>query len=336
MLEIDHTSENRIASDGFGQVEWSCPNHSLPLAAHRGGLLCPEGEMFPIHNRIPRFVPAKTYADSFGAQWKKYRCTQLDSYSGTSVTAKRTRRCLGEELWASLPGKQVLECGCGAGRFTEILLGQGASVTSFDLSDAVDANQENFPQNGNHRVAQADILRLPFKPHQFDIAFCLGVLQYTADPEQAIRALHEHVKPGGAIVIDCYTPNLSWSTKTAPLFRWYLRRLPAAERFRCTEGLVNRLLPLHRAVRDLRPAQMLLSRVSPVSCYYRAIPELSDEQQREWALLDTHNSLTGWYRHSRTRRQIITTLESLGLENVWCEYGGNGIEARGYLPAGNA
>ena len=332
MSEIDPIGEERIAPNGLGNVTWTCPNHSLSLAVGENGFVCPAGEIFPVRNRIPRFVPANTYADSFGSQWNKFRCTQLDSCSGTSVTAKRTRRCLGEELWASLPGKEILECGCGAGRFTEILLGQGASVTSFDLSDAVDANQENFPQNGNHRILQADILELPFSPRQFDIAFCLGVLQYTADPEQAISALCKQVKPGGAIVIDCYTPNISWSTKTAPLFRFYLRSLPAPERFRWTEGLVNTLLPLHRAMRNFRPGQMLLSRVSPVSCYYAAIPELTDEQQREWALLDTHNSLTGWYRHSRTRGQIVAILERLGLEKIWCEYGGNGVEARAFLP----
>jgi 2-polyprenyl-3-methyl-5-hydroxy-6-metoxy-1,4-benzoquinol methylase len=45
---------------------------------------------------------------------------------------------VGEKLWAELAGKQVLECGCGAGRFTEILLAEGAQVTFIDLSEAVD------------------------------------------------------------------------------------------------------------------------------------------------------------------------------------------------------
>src|SRR5262249_18556988 len=157
--------------------------------------------------------------------WNKYKRTQFDSYTRSSMTSDRARRCIGEQLWAQLEGKQVLECGCGAGRFTEILLAKGAHVTSIDLSNAVDANQENFPQGKTHRIAQADILRLPLAPQQFDVVFCLGVLQHTPNPEQTMSCLYEQVRPGGALVIDHYTYDFSWFTKTAPLLRLYLRRL---------------------------------------------------------------------------------------------------------------
>jgi 2-polyprenyl-3-methyl-5-hydroxy-6-metoxy-1,4-benzoquinol methylase len=100
----------------------------------------------------------------------------------------------------------VLEAGCGAGRFTEVLLKRGASVTSIDLTDAVAANQENFPQSEHHRIAQADILRLPFSPKQFDAVFCLRVIQHTPSPEAAIAALYDQVRPGGLLVIDHYAP----------------------------------------------------------------------------------------------------------------------------------
>jgi SAM-dependent methyltransferase len=236
---------------------------------------------------------------------------------------------LGEELASTIAGKQVLECGCGAGRFTEILLALGAYVTSIDLSDAVEANQENFPQNGTHRVAQADILELPFGPQQFDVVFCLGVIQHTPDPEKTIAHLYSQVKPGGALVIDHYTYSFSWCTKTAPLFRLYLKRLPPDEGLKWTEKCVDNLLPLHKTVQRSRIGQALLSRVSPVLCYWHALPQLTDTQQREWALVDTHDSLTAWHRHARTRRQIVNTLHELGLEDIWCEYGGNGVEARG-------
>ena len=248
------------------------------------------------------------------------------------MTRDRARRCIGERLWAELDGKQVLECGCGAGRFTEILLSKGACVSSIDLSDAVDANQENFPQGKTHRIAQADILQLPFAPQQFDVVFCLGVIQHTPNPEQTIACLYEQVRPGGTLVIDHYTFDFSWFTKTAPLLRLYLKRLPPEVGIKYTERLVNTFWPLHRMARYFYPAQMLLSRLSPVLCYYRAYPDLSDELHREWALLDTHDSLTDWYRHVRTRRQIWRTLDQIGLQEIWCDYGGNGVEARGNRP----
>ena len=312
--------------------QWWCPVHRKKLTDKGSVLECPEGDTYPRTNYIPRFVKISNYAAAFGAQWNRYRLTQLDSYSRTTLTRDRARRCVGEQLWNNLAGKQLLECGCGAGRFTEVLLQQGASVTSIDLSDAVEANQGNCPQSEVHRIAQADIRYLPFAPQQFDVVFCLGVVQHTPNPVDTLRSLYEQVKPGGTLIIDHYTHELSWYTKTAPLLRYYFRRLPPEQGIKWTEKLVDIFLPLHKMARAFYPAQMILSRLSPVLCYYRAFPELDDKLQREWALLDTHDTLTCWYRYLRSRGSIRRTLRQLGLQEIWCEYGGNGVEARGKRP----
>jgi hypothetical protein len=78
-------------------------------------------------------------------------------------------------------------------------------------------------------------------------------------------------------------------------------------------------------------AQALVSRVSPVLTYFHAL-DLDDELQREWSLLDTNDSLTDRYKHFRTRAQIHRVLEALGGTDIWCEYGGNGVEARSRRP----
>jgi SAM-dependent methyltransferase len=273
---------------------------------------------------------AETYADAFGLQWNVYRKTQLDSFTGMPSSLTRARRCLGEEAWNLLgrqSGTDVLEVGCGAGRFTEVLLQAGARVTSVDLSSAVDANQESFPQNERHRILQADVLHLPFAPQQYDIVFCLGVIQHTPSPEATIERLYDQVRPGGWLVIDHYTYNLSWYTKTAPLFRMVLKRMSPAAGLKWTQRLVNLFFPLHRAARHSFVAQALLSRVSPVWSYYHRIP-LSDDLQRQWSLLDTHDALTDWYKHHRTKGQIRRILERLGAVDIRSEYGGNGVEAR--------
>jgi SAM-dependent methyltransferase len=244
------------------------------------------------------------------------------------------RRCFGETAWGSLAGKQVLEAGCGAGRFTEVLLKEGARVTSIDLSEAVEANQDNCPQGVRHRIAQADILRLPFSPRQFDVVFCLGVIQHTPSPERTIAALYSQVRPGGLLVIDHYAYTLSWFTKTAPLFRAILRRVSPATGLHVTDSIVNLLLPLHRAAKKSRAMQMLLSRVSPVVCYYQALPELDDSTQHQWALLDTHDSLTDWYKHFRTAGQLGSYLSNLGAGNIECVDRGSNVEARAMRPFG--
>lgn len=306
-----------------------CPQDGHPLTEIGSDLACADRHRYPVVGGIPRFVGGRTYADHFGAQWNRYRETQLDSYTGKPISADRVRRCLGEELWNSLAGKTVLECGCGAGRFTEVLLARGASVHSIDLSNAVEANAVNFPAGPAHRIAQADILRLPFAPRQFDVVLCLGVVQHTPKPDLTVEALYAQVRPGGTLVIDHYTHDIGWYTRPAPLVRQVLKRLPERSAMRATERLVTIFLPLYKAAAASRAARLLVHHISPITCYYTSMPELGDPLQYEWALLDTHDTLTDWYKHRRTRRQILRTLERLGLENVWCVYGGNGVEARG-------
>jgi 2-polyprenyl-3-methyl-5-hydroxy-6-metoxy-1,4-benzoquinol methylase len=295
-------------------------------------MVCAGGHRWGIRSGIPILVAEDgNYTGAFGLQWNVYRRTQLDSYTGTSLSLDRARRCIGEPCWSSLldgnPPAEILEVGCGAGRFTEVLLAAGASVTSVDMSSAVEANQQNFPQDERHRVLRADVIHLPFAPAQYDLVFCLGVIQHTPSPERTIEKLYEQVRPGGWLVIDHYTYNLSVLTKTAPLFRMVLCRMRPENGLKWTERLVRTLLPLHKAVHKSRVAQALLSRVSPVLSYYHALP-LPDDLQRQWSLLDTHDSLTDWYKHFRTKGQIRSALEALGAVEIWCEYGGNGVEAR--------
>lgn len=313
----------------FEKIPYLCPEHRTTLSQSGTNLLCPKQCLFELVDDIPRFVPQDNYSAAFGEQWKRYRKTQLDSYTGSPISKDRLRRCLGEDLWNSLKGMHVLEAGCGAGRFTEILLEKGAIVTSVDLSDAVTANQDNFPQGENHRIAQADILRPPFAPRQFDIVLCLGVIQHTPNSEDAIAALYDQVRTGGWLVIDHYRYSVRYYARTGPLFRVFMRKMSKDKTIRFTERMVDLLLPLHKEVRNFRPSQTLLSRISPLVVYYHGFPQFSDELQREWALLDTHDSLTDYYKRFRTRGQIEATLNKLGVQNIYCEYGGNGVEARG-------
>ncbi|MCU1307533.1 MAG: bioC [Acidobacteriaceae bacterium] len=308
---------------------YQCPVHKTRLSQSRESLVCTQGHQYPIRAGVPRFVPTCNYAQAFGAQWKRYRLTQLDSYTGTTITRSRLQRCLGPALWAALKQMQVLECGCGAGRFTEVLLEKEATVTSLDLSDAVDANFENFAgSGGRHRVAQADILGLPFPPMQYDIVLCLGVVQHTPNPESAIRRLWDQVKPGGYLVFDQYRYRLYRCTTISPLFRQIIKRLPRDIGLQCTAKLVNLTFPILTRLRKYPVLVRSIGRVVPVAHYFYSYPELNEKLQYEWSLLDTHDSLSDWYRHYTTVDHTRRLLNRLGADNVECWEGGNGVEAR--------
>ena len=157
----------------------------------------------PIVEGIPRFVEGPTYADAFGMQWNAFRSTQLDSRTGRRLSFQRfweNTRWLPRELY----GKRVLEAGSGAGRFTEVMLDAGARVTTFDLSNAIDANRQNNVARGDAVFFQGDIFDIPCAREFFDFVFCYGVLQHTPDPDKAFRELVRTLRPGGRISIDFY------------------------------------------------------------------------------------------------------------------------------------
>ncbi len=315
-----------------------CPIDCNPLEIKTNHLICKQGHRWSINKGIPQMISDQNnYTDAFGLQWNTYRTTQLDSYTRTNISYDRLRKAFGEKLWERLHGTDslsVLEAGCGAGRFTEVLLNTPAAfVTSIDYSSAVEANQLNFPQNRRHRICRANILSPPFKPKQFDIVLCLGVVQHTPDPEQTIKKLFEQVKPGGWLIFDHYTYSISRFTKSSALIRPFLKRMSPRQGLRVTELLTKFFLPLHKVVRKTKYLQMLLSRISPILSYYHVYPELNDQLQYEWALLDTHDTLTDYYKHLRSKRQISKFLSNIGGANSYCEYEGSAVLARSQKPA---
>lgn len=173
-----------------------------------GWLVSEDGcHRYMILDFIPRFVSESNYANSFGFQWNRFRETQLDSHSGVPISRDRFYRSTG---WSpdDLKGKTVLEVGCGAGRFTEILLYVGAIVVALDYSNAVDACWKNHYLHPNLTVVQGDIYNLPFQGETFDFVFCFGVLQHTPDVKKAFMSLPSQLKKGGHLAVDVYRKSI--------------------------------------------------------------------------------------------------------------------------------
>lgn len=311
-----------------------CPKHGTVLECRVGEMeyRCSSGCSFLIKGSIPRFVPVENYASSFGLQWNQYRTTQLDSHTGLSISRDRLIRLLGGSLDV-VKGKKVLEAGCGAGRFTELLLGAGAHLNAIDLSTAVEANFKNCSSYANYSVCQASILELPFAPDQFDVVVCIGVIQHTPNPEQTIDALCKQLKPGGLLVIDHYTYGYP-ETPSRRLLRSLLLKLPGKVALPFCKVLTALLWPFHRlfwAGRKLPGfgrVRHLFLRFSPIVDYHDAYPQLGPRLLQVWATLDTHDTLTDYYKHLRSAAELRGHLETCGMESIDACYAGNGVEVR--------
>jgi hypothetical protein len=154
----------------------------------------------------------------------------------------------------------------------------------------------------------------------------------------AAISLLQHLKPGGLLVIDHYAcrsilHGISKYLTLAFPIRLLLRRLPPELSLRITCGLTAICDPIRkRTCRNLW-LDRLASRIFPSECYYNKLPTLDDKVIYCWNELDTFDELTDYYKHFRTKNQILSYLQSLGLERISCALTGDIVEARAFLPS---
>jgi SAM-dependent methyltransferase len=292
----------------------------------RSGEIIAEGssEVYPVRNFIPRFVPDDSYTASFGEQWNLYRRVQLDRFNGTTLSRDRL---FGGTGWqpSELADERVLEVGCGAGRFTQILLDARAEVCALDYSSAVDACWLNVGPHQKLTLVQADLYEMPFPEDFFDKVFCYGVLQHTPDVKRAFMSLIPYLRPGGKLAIDLYrkTPWISrWTAKfwyrpvTTRMSRSLLRKL--------VEWYVPRWIPIDNAIQRVRVLRYAIPAIVPCWNYTGILP-LSPEQIQSWAILDTFDALSPTYDSPQTAETLAAWCAEAHLEDVEIRAAGNGL-----------
>lgn len=291
----------------------------------------PSGPAFPINNFIPRFIRDDSYTASFGEQWNRYRRTQLDRFNGTTLSRDRLFEGTG---WKpdELIGQNVLEAGCGAGRFTQVLLDAGANLCTLDYSSAVDACWAN---NGPHErltLAQADLFKIPYPLDFFDKVFCYGVLQHTPDPKRGFMSLVPHLKSGGKLAVDLYR-KMPWITRWTAKY-WYrpvTKRMSRDLLRRFVEWYIPRWLPIDNALQRVRVLRYAVPAIVPCWNYTGMLP-LTSEQIESWAILDTFDALSPRYDSPQTEETLSAWCDEAGLEDVQIQVAGNGLVCNARKP----
>jgi 2-polyprenyl-6-hydroxyphenyl methylase / 3-demethylubiquinone-9 3-methyltransferase len=115
----------------------------------------------------------------------------------------------------NLPGKAVLDVGCGGGYLAEEFARDGFSVTGIDpAARSLEAAREHAAGNNleiDYRVGKGEAL--PFPDGSFDIVTCCDVLEHVDDLSLVISEVARTLKPGGVFCYD--TINRTWWSKVA-------------------------------------------------------------------------------------------------------------------------
>lgn len=110
-------------------------------------------------------------------------------------------------LIPEMHGKQILDAACGPGKYAEILMSKGATVTGFDLSPKM--IELAIERNKSQGVFFVHDLSMPFEMLEtasFDIVLCALALHYVQDWTLTIKEFHRVLKPNGILVISIEHP----------------------------------------------------------------------------------------------------------------------------------
>ena len=296
------------------------------------------GRDFPIRGGIPRFVTDDAYVSSFSFEWKMWQRTQFDAPArpaSTQTFLNSTGRSPRE-----FAGKLVLDAGCGAGRFMDVLALAGAEVVGVDLSEAVEVAYENLRGLPGLNIVQADLMNLPFRRGAFDFAYSIGVLHHTPDTRKAFLKIVDVLKPGGEIAIWVYplhrlTDAMKYfpdSANTvlrqdvgyqipkgwekvirplAPLFDWSTETASDVLRM-----ITTRLPP--RALYTVCRAAIPAYHIFRIPLFYplRLVIKISMDPDPEWRVLDTFDWYSAHYQWKHTFNHLQHWFEEAGLHQI--------------------
>ncbi len=148
---------------------------------------------------------------------------------------------------AALPGKRVVDIGCGGGILADSMARRGAQVLGIDLAaKALRVAQLHAVEAKTPRVEYREVAAETLaaeQPGAFDVVTCMEMLEHVPDPVAIVAACGQLLKPGGR----AFFSTINRNTKA------FLFAIVGAEH-------VLRLLPrgTHEYAKFIRPSELAL------------------------------------------------------------------------------
>jgi SAM-dependent methyltransferase len=320
-LAIDPSNETWMSS--APPIKLVNPSDGSDLIISEDKLVDSKGHVFPKIHGAFRLTGAENYTSNFGFQWNKFQTTQLDNNVSDYLQSKR--RFFAETGWQheDLEGKNILEVGCGAGRFSRVVLERTrANLYSIDYSDAVSANYRNNGHYGQRlRLFQASIYDMPFADNSFDKIFCFGVLQHTPDFEKSIECLVSKLKPGGELVVDFY-PIRGWYTKLHAkyILRPFTRKMDHKKLLSLITKHAGRLIKTYRFFEKIKLGK-IVNRFLPICDISNTFPpNLTETELKEWVILDTFDMFSPAHDHPQRIATVASWFKKNNMKVEFADY----------------
>ena len=227
----------------FPGVNWVCSTGQAQLAiawyklgqpepadralAYMETLQNPTGGFYGSYGRGARYFPrqeiawaAKFYLDA--CQWR-IRTTfdrEMTAYWDT-ISPKDGRIHAVQEALGDLAGRDVLDVGCGRGRYLRELKSTYPSARLCGVDPSQKA-LSHCPKGIQTRVGS--MLNLPYPNHSFDAVLCVEALEHAMLIDNAVREMTRVLRPGGRIVIVDKDASKSGALERMSWEKWFAPR----------------------------------------------------------------------------------------------------------------
>lgn len=162
---------------------------------------------------------------SFSHEWKAHAATnQVKTWDMTAEERLRKFFIETQTQPGELPGKMVLDAGCGNGQLTKAIGHTGAYVAGIDRHDNLPTSDKNV------QFVQADFDDPPFRNNSFDIIIANGSIHHTKNTFHSFQSLAKLVKQHGKLYVWVYKKQTGFNgilLKLLDLSRFFISRSPA-------------------------------------------------------------------------------------------------------------
>ncbi len=143
-------------------------------------------------NQVSEFY--ETDSEIYDQRWEK---------AGGEATSKAQQAVVSSFIkdWT---GKDVLEVGCGSGRFS-VLIAQKTSAAFFlDLTTGMlKVTRKKFASTSKEfRGINASVYNIPLPANSRDAVISINVFNHIDRPQDALREIHRVLKPGGKLLVN--------------------------------------------------------------------------------------------------------------------------------------
>lgn len=244
----------------------------------------------------------------YGNLWKKLNDDYLNNESKNVLINLFEKN---NQNVSILKDKNILDMGCGSGRFTIALAQLGAKmVTGIDLGKTginIGTKISEKLNLKNIKFLEGNVVSLPFEDESFDFVFSKGVLHHTGHLEKCLDEYYRVLKKGGKGFLYLYgSGGIFWNS-----------RIKMRE--------VMKLIPMNYAVNVLNILGMPSQRYVFADSWYVPIEEHVERQRLESYLNSKNYSDVKRVEHTGT-----TNIESMSNQPYSEELWGDG-ELRYFL-----